>query len=228
MRKKKISAVIVAGGKGRRMGKFTPKQFLKINEIPIIVRTLLHFEESDEIDNIVLVLPNKWKKKGKYLINKYSIRKVMKIVTAGRTRQVSVYNGLIALKKHNPDIVLIHDGARPLVTKELIKACCKGAKKYGAVSFSIKPTNTLFDRRRKITLDRKNIISIQTPQAFKYKLIMDAHIRARKKNRLDFPDDTTLLLSCGTKTVFIEGEKRNIKITDKQDLCLARAIVNTP
>jgi len=227
MMKQNISAVIVSGGKGRRVGKFTPKQFLKIDEIPIIIRALLPFEDSKEIDNIVLVLPKKWKQKGDNLIRKYNIKKVVKTVMAGKTRQASVYNGLIALRQYNPDIALIHDGVRPFVTKELIKACCKGAKKYGAVSSSIKPTNTLFDRRRKITLDRKNIISIQTPQAFKYKLIMDAHIRARKKNRLDFPDDTTLLLSCGTKTVFIEGEKRNIKITDKEDLYLAQVIVKT-
>lgn len=224
MQKQKICALVVAGGKGRRMGGNIPKQFIKIKNIPIIIRTLLHFEKSGKIDNIILILPKKWKKKGINLLKKYNIKKVFEIADAGRTRQASVYNGLIVLKKQNPDIVVIHDGARPFITDKMIQALCEGAKKYGAASAAIKLRDTVFEKKKNIILDRKNIVRLQTPQAFRFALILNTHIRARKKKKWHFPDDSSLLLSYGSKTAFIEGDKRNIKITDREDLKLARAI----
>ena len=227
MPKQKICAIVVAGGKGRRMGGNTPKQFLKIDTIPIIIKTLLPFEKLKEIDTVILVLPKKWKKRGETLLRKYRIKKVIEIANAGRTRQSSVYNGLIPLRRYNPDIVVIHDGARPFITEKLIMASYEGAKKFGAVSAAIKLSDTVFEKKKRVKLDRKNIIRIQTPQTFKFPLILSAHLSARKKKRWDFPDDSSLLLSYGEKTVFIEGDKRNIKITDKEDLLLARAIAKT-
>lgn len=227
MPKQKICAIVVAGGKGRRMGGNTPKQFLKIDTIPIIIKTLLPFEKLKEIDTVILVLPKKWKKRGETLLRKYRIKKVIEIANAGRTRQSSVYNGLIPLRRYNPDIVVIHDGARPFITEKLIMASYEGAKKFGAVSAAIKLSDTVFEKKKRVELDRKNIIRIQTPQTFKFPLILSAHLSARKKKRWDFPDDSSLLLSYGEKPVFIEGDKRNIKITDKEDLLLARAIAKT-
>lgn len=227
MPKQKICAIVVAGGKGRRIGGNTPKQFLKIDTIPIIIKTLLPFEKLKEIDTVILVLPKKWKKRGETLLRKYRIKKVIEIANAGRTRQSSVYNGLIPLRRYNPDIVVIHDGARPFITEKLIRASYEGAKKFGAVSAAIKLSDTVFEKKKRVKLDRKNIIRIQTPQTFKFPLILSAHLSARKKKRWDFPDDSSLLLSYGKKTVFIEGDKRNIKITDKEDLLLARAIAKT-
>lgn len=227
MPKQKICAIIVGGGKGRRIGGNTPKQFLKIDTIPIIIKTLLPFEKLKEIDTVILVLPKKWKKRGETLLRKYRIKKVVEIANAGRTRQSSVYNGLIPLRRYNPDIVVIHDGARPFITEKLIMASYEGAKKFGAVSAAIKLSDTVFEKKKRVKLDRKNIIRIQTPQTFKFPLILSAHLSARKKKRWDFPDDSSLLLSYGKKTVFIEGDKRNIKITDKEDLLLARAIAKT-
>lgn len=227
MPKQKICAIIVGGGKGRRIGGNTPKQFLKIDTIPIIIKTLLPFEKLKEIDTVILVLPKKWKKRGETLLRKYRIKKVIEIANAGRTRQSSVYNGLIPLRRYNPDIVVIHDGARPFITEKLIMASYEGAKKFGAVSAAIKLSDTVFEKKKRVKLDRKNIIRIQTPQTFKFPLILSAHLSARKKKRWDFPDDSSLLLSYGKKTVFIEGDKRNIKITDKEDLLLARAIAKT-
>jgi len=224
MRELKICAIIVAGGKGKRMTVNIPKQFIKVDGIPILIRTLHPFESSEEIDNIILVLPEKWKKKGEKLLKTYRIKKVIKIVNAGRTRQASVYNGLITFKKYNPRIVVIHDGARPFITEKIIKESCDGAVKCGAVSAAISLRDTVFDKKRGLILERKNIIRIQTPQAFRYSLILNAHIKARRR-KYDFPDDTSLLLYYGTQTSFIDGDERNIKITDKKDLLLAQAIV---
>jgi len=225
MAKQVVSALIVAGGRGKRMGGNIPKQFIKIDRIPIIIRTLTPFERSKEIDNIILVLPKKWKKKGEFLLKKFSTKKVKKIANAGRTRQASVYNGLIALRKFNPDIVIIHDAARPFITGKMLKATMEGAKKYGAVSTAIALRDTNFDKKKMVIIDRENIIRIQTPQAFRFSLILKAHIEAREAKKWDFPDDTSLLNFYGKKTVFIEGNQGNIKITDKKDLKLARAIV---
>lgn len=227
MLKPKICAIIVAGGKGKRMGGNIPKQFIKINNIPIIIRTLLPFEKSGEINDIILILPKKWKKKGENLIRKFCIKKVAKIVNAGRTRQASVYNGLIAARRYNPDFALIHDGVRPFISKKLIKATCEGAKKYGAVSTAVTLRDTVFNKKKRRIINRKDIIRIQTPQTFSFSLILNAHTQARKKKSWDFPDDTTLLLSYGRKTVFIAGDERNIKITDKADLRLACSIAQS-
>lgn len=227
MHKSKSSAIIVAGGKGRRMGGNIPKQFIKLNKVPIIIWTLSPFEKSRKIDNIILVLPKKWKKKGEELLKKYRIKKVIGIVNAGRTRQASVYNGLITLKKYSPHIVVVHDGARPFITEKIIKKSCDGAIKYGAVSFAIPLRDTVFDKKKGVILDRKNIIRIQTPQTFRYSLLLNAHTRARKRKIWDFPDDSSLLLYYGKNTVFLKGDRQNIKITDREDLRFARAIAQS-
>lgn len=227
MCKQKICAIIVAGGKGRRMGGKIPKQFIKIDTIPIIIKTLLPFEKLKAINSIILILPKKWKQKGFNLLRKYHINKVIEIADAGRTRQVSVYNGLVSLKKYNPDIVVIHDVARPFVTEKLIKASCEGAKKHGATSTAITIRDTIVEKRKMKLLDRKNVIRLQTPQAFRFPLILDAHLHAKKRKKCDYPDDSSLLLSFGGKTFLIDGDKRNIKITDKEDLQLAHAIAKT-
>lgn len=225
MKKPKICAVIVAGGKGRRMGGKIPKQFFKVGDLPIIVRTLDIFQHSQEIESIVPVLSQKWKDKGKRLIKKHNIDKVITIASAGRTRQSSVYNGLIALENQNPDFVVIHDAVRPFVTKKLIGASCRAVKKHVAVSVAIPLSDTIFEKSKEIIINRKNLLRLQTPQTFRYSLILDAHKRARKRKKWDFPDETSLLLHYGIKTTLIEGDKINIKITDKKDLHLARAII---
>jgi len=227
MAKQKICAIIVAGGKGRRMEGNTPKQFMKLDNDPIIVKTLQFFEASKMINTIILILPKKWKKKAQYLLNKYRIKKVVAIVPAGRTRQSSVYNGLVFLKNLNPDIVVIHDAVRPFVTKTLIEAACINAARFDAVSCSIPVRDALYEKGRKQFLNRKNIVRVQTPQAFTFSLLLNAHTRARKRKRWDFPDDSSLLLSYRIETVFINGDERNIKITDREYLKLARAIVQS-
>jgi 2-C-methyl-D-erythritol 4-phosphate cytidylyltransferase len=227
MKKTKICAVIVAGGKGRRMEGKTPKQFLKISNLPIIIRTLTVFQNSKEIESIVTVLSQKWQEKGRELIKKHNIDKVIKIANAGNTRQSSVYNGLIALQNQNPEFVVIHDAVRPFVTKELINASCVAVKKHGAVSAAIPLSDTIFEKSKEIILNRKNLVRLQTPQTFKYSLILEAHKRARKRKKRDFSDDSSLLLHYGIKTTLIEGDKKNIKITDRKDLRLAQAITLT-
>ena len=224
MVKNNIISIIVAGGKGKRMGKKVPKQFLKIGNLPIIVRTLMKFQKSKTIDGIILVLPQKWKTYGKKLLEKYHLSKVIKVVNAGTTRQASVYNGLSAAAKFNPDFVIIHDGVRPFVNITLIEKSVVGAKKYGACAAAITPKDTLFDKGKHTILNREKIISIQTPQAFKFSTIWEAHKKARKRKKWDFSDDSSLLLFYNIKTNFIKGERKNIKITVIEDLEIAQLI----
>jgi 2-C-methyl-D-erythritol 4-phosphate cytidylyltransferase len=223
-RKKLTYALIVAGGKGKRMGKKTPKQFLKISGVPILIKTLLPFERSSRIQEIFVVLPPKFHTTGRNLFNKYSIKKVHRIVRSGRSRQASVYNGLTAMESHAPDIVIIHDAARPLISTQLIDRICKSAKRFGASTAAISIPDTVYDRRKKVFLGKKKLIKIQTPQAFKYRVILDAHTRARKRKKWDFPDDTSLLSFYKKKFALEQGERRNIKITDREDLEIARLL----
>ncbi len=224
MHKQRISAIVVAGGKGKRMGGKTPKQFMKIEGIPILVYSLLAFENSQAVDNIILVLPEKWRNRGETLLKKYHIKKVDSIANAGRTRQASVYNGLIVLRKQNPDFVIIHDAVRPFITPRMIDVCCRDVKKYKAISTAIPLTDAVFDKRKSTIIDRKNLFRLQTPQAFKFHLIFAAHTLARERKKRAFPDDSSILLYYGTKTILLQGEKTNIKVTDREDLRLARKI----
>lgn len=225
MKKTKFCAVIVAGGTGKRMGETIPKQFLKVGNKPIIIRTLEVFQHSPQIEYIIPVLSQRWKEKGRKLVKKYKIDKVIDIANGGRTRQSSVYNGLIALKNHSPDFVIIHDAVRPFVTEKLISASYLAVTKHDAVSTAIPLCDTVFEKNKKIILNRKNLVRLQTPQTFKYSLILDIHKRARKRKKWDFTDEISLLLHYGIKTTLIEGDKINIKITDKKDLSFARAFV---
>lgn len=222
-----VSAVIVAGGKGERMGYDIPKQYIDIGGRQILSITLEAFQNCDSIDEIVLVVPE-----GdidyclKNIVEQYSFKKVKKIVKGGSSRQKSVYNGLLDC---NPltDIVVIHDGVRPFISSELIEKSIEGAKAYGAcaVGVYVKDTIKIVDEEKFIlsTPNRDNLIAIQTPQTFKYDLILKAHEIAIKENILS-TDDTALVERMGYKVKIAEGSYYNLKITTIEDIVIARVI----
>ncbi|PKM93019.1 MAG: 2-C-methyl-D-erythritol 4-phosphate cytidylyltransferase [Elusimicrobia bacterium HGW-Elusimicrobia-4] len=212
----KIAAIIVAAGKGLRFG--SKKQFEFIGKRKIIELTVSKFLKVSDIKNIVLVLP---KEDIKNVGQTFRFATKIKIVAGGLTRQHSVFNGLSALSS-NTDIVLIHDGVRPFVSEKIIKDSIISAKKYGASVVAVPSKDTVKIVKNGFvvsTQERKNIFLAQTPQAFKYSLIMRAYKKAFKEKYFS-TDDSALVEKLGKKVKVVSGDYKNIKITTKEDLSL--------
>ncbi|MEI3336625.1 MAG: 2-C-methyl-D-erythritol 4-phosphate cytidylyltransferase [Clostridium sp.] len=221
-----VSAIILAGGKGKRMGKDISKQFILVKDKPIIYYTIKKFSDCKLIDEIILVLPkDEIEYCKKEVLEKYSL-KVDKIIAGGKERQDSVYNGLKALK--NSDIVLIHDGARPFVSEKIILDGIENAKKYGAAAPGVMPKDTIKVKDdfsfSKETLKRESLIAIQTPQVFKKDIIVKCHERVRENN-VFVTDDTMVVEKYGYKVYLYDGDYINIKVTTPEDLILCEYLV---
>lgn len=222
-----VSAIIVGGGKGRRMKSAVNKQYIKLGGREIIVRTLETFQACDTINEIVLVLPEDeidyFKKE---ILKNHCISKLIAIVPGGQERQDSVYNGLKACSK-GTDIVLIHDGARPFVTEDIITSVVQAAAEYGASTAAVRVKDTIkYEDGHGIaesSLDRSRLWAIQTPQGFKYSVILEAHEHAKEKG-INATDDTALAELKGHRARLIEGSYYNIKITTPEDVVLGKAI----
>ena len=222
-----VSAVIVGGGKGRRIGAGMNKQYIKLANKEIIAWALDAFDKCNAVNEIVLVLPaDEIEAFRKGLLKSYPVSKLRAIVPGGEERQDSVYNGL---KSCNPetDIVLIHDGARPFVTGEIAEKVIDGARKYGACTAAVRVKDTIkaegTDGMAEKSLDRNRLWSIQTPQGFIYSLIMKAHESIRSKG-VKATDDTAIAELIGYKARLVEGSYFNIKITTPEDIVIGEAI----
>lgn len=221
-----ISAIILAGGKGKRMGAKVSKQYIEVKGKPILYYTLERFAACKDIDKIVLVLPkDEIEYCTKEIIDKYSL-KVDIIVEGGDERQDSVFN---ALEKLDDDgIVLIHDGARPFVSERIIKDGIKYAKLYGAAAPGVTPKDTIKIKDKNSfslsTPDRNELVAIQTPQVFKLDVIKECHRKIRE-DKLTVTDDTMVVESYNNKVYLFEGEYTNIKITTPEDLIIAEKLV---
>lgn len=221
--------LIVAAGKGLRMGLREKKQYLPINNIPVLSHTLSKFLHYKHTADIVLVVPEEdieYCKKN--ILKPLGIIKKVLLVHGGKKRQISVSNGLKKIKtmcdNYDQDIVIIHDGVRPFIDHDLIEACIKGAIEFGACVPAIKTTDTLkivHNEAVAKTLDRESIYQIQTPQAFLLKTIVKAMEYAENQN-FSGTDDASLVEFFGDKVAIIEGLKSNIKITTKEDLEFAK------
>lgn len=220
----KIVALIAAAGKGKRMNTRTSKPFIPIFGKPILAYTIEKFEKCKLIDKIYLTVNSEEKELcSRNVIIKYNFSKVQELVDGGETRQDSVYNGLKALDK-DTDIVVIHDGARPLIEETLIRDSIEKAQKYGAAIAAIpikdtvkKSENNFFINK---TLNREEIWRAQTPQTFKYDLILPAYHKAYKDKYLA-TDDAAILERYGHKVKLIIGSEENIKITTPFDIIVA-------
>ncbi|MBU3188441.1 2-C-methyl-D-erythritol 4-phosphate cytidylyltransferase [Clostridium bowmanii] len=225
-------AIILAGGKGSRMGMVDePKQFIDIYGKPIVVHTIEAFDIHEQIDAIAVVCLKEWHEDIKIWTRKYELNKVKWIVDGGETRQESVFNGLKAIEEDvSPeDIVVIHDSARPLISHRIIVNNIEGAKKYGAVDTVIKASDTIIKSTDDETISsipvRKELYIGQTPQSFVYSTIYDAHKTAEASKLQDSTDDCRLVLNCGKKVHLVDGDKLNFKITTMEDLLLLKSIV---
>lgn len=223
----KNSVIIVAAGKGKRMNSNISKQFLKIKNKPILYYTLSKFSNHKAIDEIVLVTLEDKIEICKDIIKKYNIDKISKIVSGGRERQDSVYNGLKAVSK-DCDVVLIHDAARPFVTSNIIDDGIKYAKQYGATACGVTPKDTIKIKDKKgfsiDTPNREDLFIVQTPQCFSYNVILDCHENLKRHNK-KVTDDTMVLEIYGKSVYLYEGSYSNIKITTPEDLILGEQIL---
>ncbi len=215
------SAIILAGGRGRRMGSDISKQYILINNKPILYYTLKKFINNDSIDEVILVLPeDEIEYCKREILKKYNLE-VNKIVCGGKERQDSVLNGLRSLE--NCDIVLIHDGARPFVSDRIITEGINFAKEFKAVAPGVMPKDTIKVKDdygiSEQTLNREKLVAVQTPQIFDYNLILSCHEKVKLQN-MGVTDDTMVVEAFGNKVFLYDGEYTNIKITTPEDLVL--------
>lgn len=223
---KYVAAIIVAAGKGTRMGSEIPKQYMNIGGKTILDTTLYKFEKSNEVDEIILIVN---KEDIDYVIEKISpnYNKLTIVKQGGSSRTRSVLEGLKALS-NNTDIVLIHDGVRPFVSFNLISGVVAGAYGHKACI----PVTDVIDTIKEVqegtvtnTLDRKKLKAVQTPQGFDYELIRDCYIKALTEDE-DFTDDASIVEFYGHNVKTVEGLNRNLKITTQLDLKIAEILAS--
>lgn len=222
--------ILLASGSGKRMNNTTPKQFLEVLNKPLIYYSLKTFEENENIDEIVIVTKRKFFEKMYQIIDEFSFNKVHIMVEGGKYRQASTYNALQALKGFalKDDIVIIHDAARPLISNEDIDNLLKCVEKHSCASLGTKVVDTTIKiKNHKFleTVSRDDLINIQTPQAFKYSLILRAHNKAKKSNIENATDDAQLMRLINKRYFVVEGNKQNFKITTENDLLLLESIL---
>lgn len=219
------SAVIVAAGSSSRMGH--DKIMGSLGGIPVLVRTLRAFEESEYVDEIILVTRLEMIEHAAMLCDKYGISKISKVICGGKTRTESALCGVSETKK-GAKLIAIHDGARPLVSQQLIKRVVYAARdNYSAVP-AIKCTDTMkvVDSEGVVcgSVDRDSFMRIQTPQVFEASFIKGALTKA-VKDGITLTDDCSAMDMMGIKTVTVEGEGSNIKLTTPFDMAVAEAIL---
>ncbi|UPA30493.1 2-C-methyl-D-erythritol 4-phosphate cytidylyltransferase [Terrisporobacter glycolicus] len=221
------SVIIVSAGRGSRMKADINKQFLKIRGKEVIAHTIDKFYENKNIGEIIIVVREDEEEffQGN-IINKYGYKNI-KVALGGKERQDSVYNGLKKVDE-KCEIVLIHDGARPFVTNEIIEKSINCAKEYNSaiVGVPVKDTIKIVNENNEVsdTPNRSTLWSIQTPQVFDYSLIIRAHEKA-KYDKYYGTDDSMLIEYLGQNVKVVEGCYNNIKITTPEDLKIAEEIL---
>lgn len=223
-------AIVFAGGVGSRMkSPDLPKQFIEVNGKPIITHTITHFQNHPDIKGIIVVCLEPWIPHMLKLIAQYDQRKVIKVVKGGATGQESIYRGLCALEDiaHPEDVVLLHDGVRPIIDAELISNNIRSVNEYGnAISVS-SATETVClidpekgDHHISQILNRNQCYIGRAPQSFHYAEIMECHRMAIKENYTTAIDSASMLEHYGHKLFFVPCSHFNIKITTPTDLYL--------
>lgn len=222
----KTTVIILGGGTGKRFKGDVPKQFLPLGERPVIVHAIEAFEQSSFIDAIVVVVPAGWEKQCAENLKLCGLTKVLGIVTGGETRQLSCWQALQYLAADPPDICVIHDAARPLVTAEMVEIAVREGGT--GMTFGLRAVETIAECRDGVitrVLPRKQLYQVQTPQSFPFQALCDAHSRALEAGIMDASDDAGLMLRAGHRVTVLEGDPHNIKITGPADLKLAQHLI---
>lgn len=224
--------LIFAGGSGVRMNtKGMPKQFLQMNGKAIIIHTLEYFEKCKDVDAIVVVCLEEYIEYLQSLLAANRITKVKRIVPGGKCGQESIYHGLCAAEEiaNGEDIVLIHDGVRPLISEELLSSSIQMVKEKGNAITVTPATETIVQTENGDTIsniiDRKSCYIAKAPQSFYLKDILKVHRQAIADNKCDCIDSASLMREYGYSLNLLEGSNENIKITNPSDFYILRAIL---
>lgn len=230
-----IAAIVLAAGSGSRMNAEEKKQFMELEGLPVLCYSIRAFEENPAVDQIILVTGQEDLDRALQICIREKFGKVKNIVSGGEQRFQSVYNGLMALPPET-DYVLIHDAARPMLSQEIIRNCIKGAVMKRACVAAVKEKNTIkradAEGYSLETLDRSELYEVQTPQAFSYRLILEAYYKL-KKTIEDYKADVSKITDDAVivenmtdcRVAFVEGDTRNLKITTPEDLIIVRALI---
>ncbi len=221
-----VYGLILASGSGERLKNEVPKQFIKIGRKTIIEHTIDTFEENKYIDEIILVCNPLFRDLMEEILAKNKYKKVKHLLDGGKTRRESSYAGINFIQSDDAS-VLIHDGVRPFVSHRIIEDCVKALEVYNAVAAGIPCVDTIIKVNSQNIIEeipqRKYLMRVQTPQAFKTGLIKEAHRLALNDN-IEFTDDCSLVMRYKLAPVYIVyGEEKNIKITYPEDLVLAES-----
>ncbi|MBO9131068.1 2-C-methyl-D-erythritol 4-phosphate cytidylyltransferase [Bacillus sp. 165] len=217
--------IIPAAGQGKRMGAGKNKLFLEVASIPLIVHTLKVFERDIKCKQIILVINEQEQDIFRQFIEKYRLNKKVIFVPGGAERQDSVYNGL--MKVQDGEFVIVHDGARPFVTQEIIDTVLHSAEEYEAAICAVPVKDTIKrvqDRTVQETVERSSLWAVQTPQAFRLSALVEAHEQARQEAFLG-TDDASLVERLGKQVGVVEGSYYNIKVTTPDDLLVAESFL---
>src|SRR6185436_15789123 len=223
-------AIVVAAGKGTRLGGDRPKQFLELAGVPIIVHALRQFERCREISEVVTVLPAEETAGFESAVNRFNLQKVKRVIAGGATRAQSVRRGLESIADAN--IIAIHDGVRPFVTPDEIDRVVQAAEQNEAAILTAPVSDTIkrIEANRIVeTLPRAELRRALTPQCFRFALIKRAYqdLDALEAEGHDVTDDSLLIERLGIEVVSVEGSARNIKLTTEEDLKWAEIMLKT-
>jgi 2-C-methyl-D-erythritol 4-phosphate cytidylyltransferase len=225
------TAVILAGGVGSRMGVDRPKQYLVVENKPIIVYCLEIFEKHNNIDKIVIVVSDELKDYVIENVEKYNISKVCGYAPAGRTRQHSIYNGLKSTEENasDTDVVIVHDAARPLVSDKIIDDCITGATEDDGAMPVISVKDTIYQSKDGKSIDkllkRSELFAGQAPESFDFKKYLDIHNSVSDDEIAATAGSSEIAYRHGMKVRLVEGSERNFKITTIEDLETFETIV---
>lgn len=224
-------ALIIAGGKGQRMNQEIPKQFLNVNDKPVIIYTLEAFQTHPDIDKIGVVCVDGWHDILKAYARQYKIDKLDWVVSGGENGQSSIRNGVFEAEKRydGNDIILVHDAIRPMVSHEIISDCIVQCKEHGS-AIVVTPCNTVILRRTigdasDEVVPRDQLAVTQTPQAFPIKKLADAHRCALERGITNSIASCSLMIELGEPVHFSIGTETNIKLTTPDDLKIFKALL---
>ena len=224
-------ALIIAGGRGMRMGQEIPKQFITVNDKPVIAYTMEAFERHPDIDVIAVVCVEGWESILAAYARQYRISKLKHIIPGGENGQGSIRNGVFELEKHySPDdLVLIHDAIRPMVSQDIISGCIATTREHGSAIVTVPCQEAMLETEDKLSTHssypRENLKRTQTPQGFPLGVICDAHRRALEKGITNSVASCTLMVELGETIWFCAGSEKNIKLTTPDDLEIFKALL---
>lgn len=224
-------AILTAGGIGSRTHQDIPKQFLNVENKPILIYTLEAFQQHPNIDEICVVILEGWESILWAYAKQFNITKLKYVVVGGATGQESIFNGLKAIREDHADndIVIIHDGNRPMVSQDIITDNLVKQKKYGSAVATIPCTEVVFvstnGNDSDKSIPRENLQRTQTPHSYYLKDLWNAHMQAQEKGIKNMAASCSLMEALGYKTYFSQGSEKNLKITTVEDIEIFKALL---